>query len=468
MNLKINVPRQLIEIIDKFEQSGFEIYLVGGAIRDILMGKAVYDWDLTTNATPDEMLKLFSDAYYTNDYGMVGIPSIIESERSFEITTYRTEHGYSDFRRPDKVEWGKSLEEDLSRRDFTVNAMALRLEHKESKNPDTSNLPASSFILIDRYGGKNDLDNKLMRAVGDPNERFSEDALRMMRAIRIAAEIGFKIEENTLNAINANASLIDRISRERIHDELIKLLTSNFPADGIMLMKNSGLMDYILPELSKAFGVEQKSPERHHIYDVGTHSVMALKFVSERNKDPIVRLATLIHDIGKPQTFKKMENGVITFYNHEIVSAKIAKRIAERLRFSTKDYEKLYLLVRWHQFSVDERQTDSAIRRFIRHVGKENVSDMIDLRIGDRLGGGATETSWRLEEYIRRIAEVQKQPFSIQDLKISGFDVMKIKNIKPGPAVGKILNDLYEKVVSKELENNKEELQKALKKFKND
>lgn len=466
MNLKFRIPQKALEIVDVFEKSGYEIYLVGGAIRDIIMGKSVYDWDFTTNATPEQMLSMFSDAYYTNNFGMVGIPSEIGGERSYEITTFRTEHGYTDFRRPDKVEWGKTLEEDLSRRDFTVNAMAIKFIYEASDaNHKKSELVEVNAKLIDKFGGEKDLINNLIKTVGDPNERFSEDALRMLRAIRIASEIRFTVEDATLNAIISNASLIDKISRERIHDELLKILSSDYPADGVLLLKNSGLMDQILPELSKTFGVEQKSPGRHHIYDVGTHSIKALKFVAERNPNPIVRFATLIHDIGKPQTYKKLENGTITFYNHEMVSAKIAKRIAERLRFSSVDSEKLYLLVRWHQFSVDERQTDSAIRRFIRHVGKENVNDMIDLRVGDRLGGGARETSWRLEKYKKRIVEVQKQPFTVADLKISGYDVMKLKKIKPGPDVGRILNELFELVVKKNIENSSKVLVEALQKI---
>ncbi len=460
--MKILISKRIAEIIQIFEKSGFEIFLVGGSIRDILTGKNIYDWDFTTNARPEDMLKLFENAFYDNKFGTVGIPSETDGDRPYEITTYRKEHGYSDSRRPDKVEWGLSLEEDLSRRDFTVNAMALKFKYKNVVAPNSSPNVQVDTDIIDPFNGQSDLKNKLIRAVGNPSERFTEDALRMMRAIRIASEIGFTIEEETLNAIISNAALIDKISKERIHDELIKILSSKYPHEGILLLKNSGLMNYILPELTNTFGVEQKSPERHHIYDVGTHSIMSLKFVAERNPDPIVRLATLIHDIGKPQTFRKLDTGIITFYNHEVVSGKIAKKIAYRLRFSAKDSEKLYLLVRWHQFSVDERQTDSAIRRFIRRVGKENVNDMIDLRVGDRLGGGARETSWRLEEYKRRVIEVQTQPFSVTDLKISGYDIMKIKKIKPGPMVGQILNNLFDKVVKKEVENTKTGLLKAL------
>ena len=215
-------------------------------------------------------------------------------------------------------------------------------------------------------------------------------------------------------------------------------------------------MQEILPELEKTFGVEQKSPGRHHIHDVGTHSYLSLKHC--KSTDPIVRFATLIHDIGKPQTYKKMENGTITFYNHEVVSTKIAKRISERLKLSKKQSEKLITLVRYHQFTVDERQTDKAIRRFIRKVGKKYIKDMLDLRVGDRLGGGARETSWRLEEFKKRLIEVQKQPFTIHDIKISGDDVMKELSIKPGPKVGKILEKLFEEVEKKKIPNEKKAL----------
>jgi tRNA nucleotidyltransferase (CCA-adding enzyme) len=456
----IQLPEEVVQIIQMFEKNGFEIYIVGGAVRDLIMGKLVYDWDFTTNATPKQILKILKglDAYYTNEFGTIGVPAKDKKERPFEITTFRTEEGYSDLRRPDKVKWGKSLEEDLKRRDFSINAMALRLVPLAQ-----GKLRGVKTELIDLYDGQKDLDKKLIRAVGDANERFGEDALRMMRAVRIAAELGFAIEPKTLDAIRANAALIGKIAKERVKDELFKILGSPFAHEGMMILKNVGLMEQILPEMEKTFGVEQKSPGRHHIYDVGTHSMLALKYVSEKSKDPLVRFATMIHDIGKPQTYKVLPTGVITFYNHEVVSTKIASSIADRLRFSNKEKQRLLILVRWHQFSVDERQTDSAIRRFIRKVGKENIADMLDLRVGDRLGGGARETSWRLEEFKKRLVEVQKQPFSLKDLKITGNDVMKILDLKPGPKVGKVLNTIFEKVVNKELENKKAELVKFVK-----
>ncbi|MGB6839007.1 MAG: HD domain-containing protein [Microgenomates group bacterium] len=449
--MKVQLPKFVLEILDQFEKKGFEIYVVGGAVRDLLTKKIVDDWDFTTNATPDEILKIFPDGYYNNKFGTVGIPSKTKDLSPHEITTFRKEIGYSDKRHPDKVIWGKTLQEDLKRRDFTINAMALK-KLKEKPN---------EYKLIDPYDGQKDLDKKLIRAVGKPFKRFSEDALRMMRAVRIAAELGFVIEDETFKAIKMHAALINKIAKERVKDELLKILSSPYPYEGIVMLRNAGLMQEIIPEFEKTFDVEQKSPGRHHIHDVGTHSLFSLKHC--KSEKPIVRFATLIHDIGKPQTYKKLPDGVITFYNHEVVSTNIAKRIAKRLRFSKKQTEKLLTLVRWHQFTVDERQTDKAIRRFIRNAGKENIKDMLDLRVGDRLGGGARETSWRLEEFKKRLIEVQKQPFTVHDLKITGHDVMKELNIKPGPKVGEILEQLYEEIVEKKIPNEKKALMNHLK-----
>lgn len=462
--MQIKIPKQLAQIISAFQENSFEIYIVGGAVRDTLLCNNTYDWDLTTNATPEDMLKLFPDAYYDNSFGTVGIENEIEGTRPYEITAFRTEAGYSDARHPDKIEWGKSLEEDLARREATISAMAFKTVSKKQKAKNNKLLVTDEVELIDPFNGKSDLENRIFRAVGDPDERYREDALRMMRAIRISAQLGFTIEEKTFNGIKNNAHLIHRIANERVGDEIIKIFKSNYPYDGMLLFKNSGLMKEVLPEMESTFGVEQKSPGRHHIYDVGTHSLMALKYCP--SKDPIVRFATFIHDSGKAKTYKKLKSGTITFYNHELVSTNNAYNIAKRLRFSKKDIEKLTKLVRWHQFTVDERQTDSAIRRFIRNVGIENVPDILDLRVGDRLGGGATETSWRLEEFKKRLIEVQKQPFSVRDLKISGNDVMEILSITPGPKVGEILDLLFEKVEKKEIDNTKDALLKEINSLK--
>ncbi len=438
------LPQSVKAFFDVFHKAGYEIYAVGGSVRDILITRPTHGWDFTTNATPEEILRLFPDSFYDNQFGTVGIKL---PEDIYEVTTYRSEKGYTDHRHPDKIRWGKTLQEDLSRRDFTINAIA-----------------CDGKKFIDPYHGQEDLKNKLIRAVGDPDARIKEDALRQMRAVRIASELGFMIEPGTLTAIKKNAHLIDEISAERIRDELLRILASPFAADGILLLKQTALLKIIIPELDSAFDIGQKSPSRHHIYDVGTHSVMALKHCT--SKDPIVRFATLLHDIGKIPTYKVDEKGVVTFYNHEMVSTKLTKTILARLKFSRKQTEKILTLIRWHQFTVDERQTDSALRRFIRHVGKENLADMLALRTGDRLGGGAAETSWRMELFKKRLEEVQKQPFTVADLKIDGFDVMKALNVKPGPIVGKTLTDLFAEVEAGTLKNERETLFKKLEELK--
>jgi len=444
---KFVLPEKVKSILTTLKKKGFEAYAVGGCVRDLLMGRPTKDWDFTTNATPEEILLLFPDGFYNNAFGTVGIPVHANEKTTqgevYEITTYRTEQGYSDGRHPDKVIWGTSLDEDLKRRDFTINSIAYDGE-----------------MLFDPFNGQEDMVKQVVRAVGDADERFSEDALRMIRAIRIAAQMQFTIEEKTFLSIQNKAHLIGKISSERIRDELIKILSTAYADEGMLLLKNSGLLGEILPELDRCFGVAQQSPKRHHIYDVGTHLLKSLKYCP--TSDPIVRLATVLHDVGKYETFNKTPDGVITFYNHEIVGASIVHHIAARLRLSKGDREKLVRLVRWHQFSVDERQTDSALRRFIRSVGKEYLNDILALRTGDRLGGGARETSWRLELYKKRLEEVQIQPFSIQDLKINGYDVMKTLDSKPGPMIGKILEALFKEVEEDKEKNSREYLLKRI------
>ena len=443
----LKLPPKPQEIIDAFTNNDFECFAVGGAVRDLLMNKLRGDWDFTTSARPEEILKIFPEnSFYENQFGTVGVKvSEEDTEVVYEITTYRTETGYSDKRHPDTIEWGRTIEDDLKRRDFTINAIAF-----------------DGRKLVDPHEGQKDIEKKLIRAVGEPTKRFEEDALRLIRAVRIATQLGFTIEEQTLLAIQQNASLIKTVANERIREELIKLLSSEYPADGVLLLKQTGLLYQIFPEFEDAFATDQKSPERHHKYDVGTHLIESLR--NTPSKDPIVRLATLLHDIGKPKTFAKTPEGVTTFYNHEIVGTTIVKDIAERLRFSKRDIGRLIRFVRWHQFSVDEHQTDSAIRRIIKNIGRENLQDMLDLRTGDRLGGGARETSWRLELFKKRLDEVQQQPFLVTDLKINGKDVMETLKITPGPKVGEILNGLFNDVVEGKIKNEREELLSQLQK----
>jgi len=466
--MKVKLPPFVKKIITTFVKNKLEIYIVGGAVRDLLRDRQPVDWDFTTNAKPKIILSLFDDAFYDNQFGTVGLVDPKQEKQKnyygkppiYEITTFRREAGYTDRRHPDKVIWGKTIQEDLVRRDFTINAMGLQPRSDQTLKQKTWN-----FALIDPHGGQKDLKKKLIRAVGDPQKRFQEDALRMMRAIRIATQLGFQIEPETFRAIKNNLSLIDHVSTERIRDELLKLLSYEHAADGYLILRNAGLATKILPEVEKGFGVEQKSPGRHHIDDVGTHSIKSLAHC--QSADPIIKLAALLHDVGKPATVKKQTDNTITFYNHEMAGANITRRIAKRLRLSKKDSRRLVTLVRWHQFTVDERQTDKAIRRFIRHVGKENLSAILEVRRADRLGGGARETSWRLERFKKKLIEVQKQPFSVADLKINGTDVMKTLNINPGPLVGKILNQLFEEVEEDKNKNKKELLLKRLKQISN-
>ena len=430
--MTFQLPDEVISILQKLKAAGFDGFVVGGAVRDLLTGRPVDDWDFTTSAIPEEIQKVFPGSFYDNKFGTVGIP---RDGNVFEVTTFRTEQGYSDKRRPDKVEWGKSLEEDLSRRDFTVNAMAL-----------------DETEIIDPFGGQKDLKNKLIRAVGDPTERFSEDALRMMRAIRLGAELGFGIEDETLEAIKKNKDLIEQISWERIRDEFLKIIASNFPAEGVKLLHSTGLLAIILPELVKGAGVPQGG---HHIYDVFTHGLESLRFCPSR--DLWVRLATLLHDVGKPDTMV-VRDGKPTFYNHEVIGARIVKGIADRLRLPREQKDFLWKMVRWHMFAYNPEMTDCAIRRFMRRVGKEDIPKMMELRVGDRKGGGSKETSWRLEELKSRIAGLMNDPLTVADLKIDGFDVMKALDVKPGPVIGKVLDFLFEEVLEDPAKNNREYL----------
>jgi len=463
--MKFKIPSLVCQVITTLTKHQFEAYIVGGAIRDILIDSPTYDWDFTTNAKPEQIQKIFPESFYDNKFGTVGITAEelikqfklkkqsltkdnIKPKDILEITTFRSEQGYSDRRHPDQVSWGKTLLDDLKRRDFTINAMALKLNQK------------NDWQLIDPYQGQEDLEKKLIKAVGQAEQRFAEDALRMIRAIRIASQLGFSIEAKTLTAINKNSQLINHISQERIRDELIKIIKSPYPADGIKLLFSSGLLAHILPELIKTKGIEQAG---HHTKDVWNHSLDSLAECP--SPDPIIRLATLLHDLGKPAAFKNIK-GKITFYNHEVIGARMVKNISQRLRFSKQDQDKLWLLVRYHMFAYDPKMTDKAIKRFIQRIGKENVNNMMMLRIGDRKGGGSKATSWRLRELQQRIGKLMYTPLQINDLKVNGYDVMKVLKIKPGPKIGKILNKLFEEVLEDDNKNNQDYLLKRIKEIK--
>ncbi|MDO8269701.1 MAG: CCA tRNA nucleotidyltransferase [Candidatus Levybacteria bacterium] len=446
------IDPDVIQIYRSLEKAGYEVYFVGGCVRNLLMDVPVNDWDLTTNATPDQIQELFPDSFCDNPYGTVGVKFENEKEGKgyAEITTFRTEKGYKDFRHPDEVIWGTTLKEDVERRDFTVNALAIKIVDTDKTE------------IIDLVNGKEDLDNKLIKAVGDPDARFKEDALRLMRAVRFSAQLGFQIEEKTLESIIKDAHLIEHVSSERIRDELLKILETQRAYEGMILLDEIGILDIIFPELLKGKGVSQARPGRHHTTDVFTHNMLSLK--ETPTSDPIVKLSALLHDVGKPYVASKDNEGYIIFYNHEVVGAKISKEIALRLHLSNKQKEKIYTLIRWHMFTVDEHITDSAVRRFIRRVGLENVKDMMDLRIGDRLGGGTqTAESWRLRKFKERLEEQLHPPFSINDMEIDGNDIMQELNIPPGKKVGVILQKLFEEVDEDLSKNNKDYLITRLK-----
>jgi len=433
--------------MQRFEEAGADIFVAGGAVRDLLLGRDVKDWDFASNLTPEEMKKLFpKNSFCENKFGTFSI--VLANGEILEVTTYRTERDYSDGRHPDVVEWGKTLEDDLKRRDFTINAMAVG---KKGLIPD--------LVLVDLFEGQEDLKKRIIRTVGNPDERFGEDALRMMRAVRIACQIGFVIEEKTFESMVKNAKLINRVAGERIREELFLILENSKAADGIKLLKNSGLLGEIMPEVLAGVEMKQKG---HHIYDVWTHMLETLNNCESTN--PITKLASLLHDVGKPGSMVG-EGESRTFHNHEIIGSRIAVGIGKRLKLSNKELDQLFRLVRWHMFTAEDTQTDKAVRRFIRNVTPEYLEDMVALRRADRVGSGAKETSWRWELFKKRLVEVQKQPFSINDLKVDGNDVMERLGITPGRKVGEVLKAIFAEVEEEPAINVREILLEKIDKY---
>jgi len=429
----IEIPKNILFTIDILTKYKFEAFLVGGCVRDYLLNKVPKDWDITTNAKPEEIIDIFTKenikTLYENDFGTV---AVFIDENIIEITTYRIESDYSDKRHPNSVEWTRNIEEDLKRRDFTINAMAF-------------DVPRGTFI--DLFNGTKDLEEKIIRTVGDPDERFSEDALRMLRAIRFSSVLGkeWMIENNTLNSIIKNKELLSKVSNERIRDELIKIIMSENAKRGINVLKETGLMHYIIPELELGYGCTQN---KHHVYDVFEHNLESLDFAVKKDFSMYIRLAALLHDIAKPDVKEgKGENA--TFYNHEIIGAQMTKKILNRLKFPKKDIDKIVNLVRYHLFyyNVDE-VTESSIRRLIKNVGLENIDDLIKLRMSDRIGSGCPKAEpYKLRHLKYLIEKVSKDPISVKMLKIDGEKIMNLLNIKPSKKIGSILEILLAEVL---------------------
>jgi poly(A) polymerase/tRNA nucleotidyltransferase (CCA-adding enzyme) len=458
----MNIPNYVKSIIEGLEKSNFEAYIVGGCVRDLLMGKEPQDWDITTNTRPEQILKIFPDGKYENAFGTVLVPfknKQGETKDVVEVTTYRSEQGYSDRRHPDKIVFEDSLEKDLSRRDFTINAMAMKNTKSQIPIPKQISdfrFQISDYDIIDLFGGQKDLKKKVIRAVGEPIDRFKEDALRLMRAIRLACQLNFTMEAKTERAIKKMAGSLKFIAQERIRDELIKILISDKAYEGIILLHQTKLLQYIIPELERGVEVKQN---RHHIYTVFKHSTLSLKYCP--NKDWRVKFAALLHDIAKPQT-KRFIKGDATFYNHDIVGAKVTKKIMQRLKFASVDIEKVTTLIRNHMFYYNVGEvTESSVRRLICKVGEKNLADLIDLRIADRLGSGVPKAKpYKLRHLEYMMKKVRHDPISVKKLKINGNDLIKLLKIKPGPKIGAILDVLLAEVIEDPKLNNKKYLAK--------
>jgi tRNA nucleotidyltransferase (CCA-adding enzyme) len=462
---KLNLPNEVLNVVKTLKNKGFEAYLIGGCSRDILLSRKPKDWDVTTNATPEEIIALFPDTFYENKFGTVGVVNKDENLkdetlRVVEVTPYRLEAEYSDNRRPDSVTFSKNLTDDLQRRDFTINAIALDVNiEKNFKNADEK----LTGEYLDYYKGQEDLDKKLIRTVGEPTDRFREDGLRILRAVRLATELGFEIEEKTKKAISDNANLLKNISRERVRDELIKILMSDNPMNGLVLSHKLGILVYIIPELSASVSIDQS---RSHVYDVFEHSLRALQHAADKKYTLEMRLAAMLHDIGKPPTrrWQKGQN-IWTFYGHEVVGAKMTTQILNDLRFPKKIVEKVTKLVRWHMFFADTEQVSlSAVRRIISSVGRDNIWDLMNLRGCDRMGmGRPKEAPYRLRKYHSMVEEAMTDPVSVGMLKIDGAEIMKVTHETPGPKIGFVLHALLEEVLENPTLNTDEYLKKRAK-----
>jgi putative nucleotidyltransferase with HDIG domain len=442
-----DIPKEVQHIADTLEGRGFEAHLVGGCVRDLILERTPKDWDITTDAHPTEIESLFPETYVNNDFGTVGVVSETEdmSLKVIEVTPYRAESGYSDARRPDSVEFGVSLEEDLKRRDFTVNAIAFRLKDEK---------------VIDPYGGEVDIAAKRLKAVGNPHERFSEDALRMMRAVRLAVELDFVIESETMAAIAEASAQLSRISKERIRDEFTRILNSKQPMQGIIFLEKLGLLPHIAPDLLRGIGVMQNQA---HAFDVYEHLLRTMQHAADKDWSFVIRLAGLFHDVSKPETRRwSDEKKDWTFYGHEVVGAKVARKALQDLKFQKEIVDKTVKLVRWHMFFSDPDQvTLSAVRRTIRNVGEENIWDLLKLRRCDRIGTGRPkEQPFRLRKYTAMVEEALRDPISVKMLKIDGSRIMEITSEKPGPKLGYTLHALLEEALEDPGKNTTEYMEK--------
>lgn len=439
------VPPEVAKVAATLRTGGFEAYLVGGCVRDLLLGRKPKDWDVTTNAKPEDIQRLFPDSFYENQFGTVGVKTESGDETTaiVEVTPYRTESGYSDKRRPDEVIFGDSLEKDLARRDFTVNAIAL----DDSKGH-----------LVDPYKGQKDIEARVLRAVGDPMVRFEEDGLRLLRAIRLIAELEFALDGATAAAIHTKSANLQHISRERVRDELVRILNSAQPMAALTLAHQLGILAYIAPDLTRGVGIGQNQA---HSYDVFGHLMRSMQHAADKEWSFDIRLAALFHDVSKPETRRwSEEKRDWTFHGHEVVGARVTKKALEDLRFSRETIDKVVKLVRWHMFFSDPDQiTQSAVRRMITNVGSEHIWDLLNLRICDRIGTGRPkEQPFRFRKYKAMVEQALREPISVAMLKTDGSRLMSKFHVQPGPRIGWSLNALLEEVLEDSTRNTEEYL----------
>ena len=448
--VNIKIPKEIIETSKKIKQAGESVYITGGCVRDLLSGIKPTDWDLTTSANPEKLQQLFEHTFCENNYGTVSVvleECKIEELKVLEITSFRKESEYSDKRHPDKVDFDATLENDLARRDFTINALAIEPQTNE---------------LIDLHNGVIDLNNKVIRAVGDPKVRFSEDALRLMRAVRLATTLNFKVEQHTLEALIKESMNIKKIASERVRDEFVKIIKSENPMYGIDLLRKTKLIEHIIPEILLGLGVEQNQAHSYHVYE---HNLRTLQHAAQKNLSLILRLAALFHDIGKPHTKEWSEkNKDWSFHQHDIVGSKIAEKILLRMKFSKEIVKNVVIYVRWHMFFSDTEQISLAgVRRMIARVGEKRIWNLIDLRMCDRIGTGRPkENPYRLRKYTAYVERVLKEPITPGSLDINGNEIIKITGLSPSPKVGQIINILVGETLNGLTKNSKEELIKRI------
>ncbi|HQU07759.1 MAG: hypothetical protein B7X04_02595 [Parcubacteria group bacterium 21-54-25] len=443
--MRYDVPREIRAVTNTLRNAGFEAYLVGGCVRDLLLGRKPKDWDVTTNAKPENIQSIFEETFYTNNFGTVGVVNDTEdiSLKVVEVTPYRTESAYEDKRRPNSVTFGNAIEEDLARRDFTINAIA----YDDSKGQ-----------IVDPYKGQKDIEAKVLQTVGDPEERFDEDGLRLMRALRLVAELDFALDAQTAAAIQKKAHNLSYISKERIRDELVRILNSDQPMTALVLAARLDILEHISSDLMRGIGVEQNQA---HSFDVFEHLMRTMQHAADKNWHFDIRLAGLFHDVSKPETRRwSEEKKEWTFHGHEVVGARVAKKALEDLRFSRETIEKVVKLVRWHMFFSDPDQiTLSAVRRMVRNVGEENIWDLLNLRICDRVGTGRPkEQPFRFRKYKAMVEQALRDPISAAMLKIDGTHIMEKFHVQPGPRIGWTLHALLEEVLEDPKKNTEDYL----------